>query len=70
MKFLEKKSKEVQMGKMAQIKAGAKTLKDDKRWQVVNSRVVPILDQDYYTGQQLDEFMLAQRYAAAALYQM
>jgi len=35
LKFLEKKSKEVQMGKMAQIKAGAKTLKDDKRWQVV-----------------------------------
>ena len=35
LKFLEKKSKEVQMGKMAQIKAGAKTLKDDKRWLVV-----------------------------------
>ena len=35
LKFLEKKSKEVQMGKMAQIKAGTKTLKDDKRWQVV-----------------------------------
>lgn len=35
LKFLEKKSKEVQMGKMAQIKAGAETLKDDKRWQVV-----------------------------------
>jgi DNA polymerase I-like protein with 3'-5' exonuclease and polymerase domains len=39
-------------------------------WQVDNSRVVPILDQDYYTGPQLDEFMLAQRYAAAALHQM
>lgn len=35
LKFLEKKSKEVQMGKMAQIKAGTKTLKDDKRWQMV-----------------------------------
>ena len=33
--FLEKRSKEVQMGKMAQIKAGTKTLNNDKRWLVV-----------------------------------
>jgi hypothetical protein len=33
--FLQKKSKEVQMGKMAQIKAGSHTIKDDKRWLVV-----------------------------------
>ena len=33
--FLEKRSKEVQMGKMAQIKAGTKTLEDNKRWLVV-----------------------------------
>lgn len=33
--FLEKRSKEVQMGKMAQIKAGTTTLNDDKRWLVV-----------------------------------
>ena len=33
--FLEKRSKEVQMGKMAQIKAGARTLNNDKRWLVV-----------------------------------
>ena len=33
--FLEKRSKEVQMGKMAQIKAGTKTIEDNKRWLVV-----------------------------------
>ena len=33
--FLEKRSKEVQMGKMAQIKAGTTTLNNDKRWLVV-----------------------------------
>jgi hypothetical protein len=33
--FLEKRSKEVQMGKMAQIKAGIKTIEDNKRWLVV-----------------------------------
>jgi hypothetical protein len=33
--FLQKKSKEVQMGKMALIKAGSHTIKDDKRWLVV-----------------------------------
>jgi len=33
--FLQKKSKEVQMGKMALIKAGSRTIKDDKRWLVV-----------------------------------
>ena len=33
--FLEKRSKEVQMGKMAQIKAGTTKLNDDKRWLVV-----------------------------------
>lgn len=35
LKFLEKKSKEVQMGKMAQIKAGTTTIEDNKRWLVV-----------------------------------
>ena len=33
--FLQKRSKEVQMGKMAQIKAGTKTIEDNKRWLVV-----------------------------------
>ena len=33
--FLEKRSKEVQMGKMAQIKAGTTTLNNNKRWLVV-----------------------------------
>ena len=33
--FLEKRSKEVQMGKMAQIKAGTTTIEDNKRWLVV-----------------------------------
>lgn len=33
--FLQKKSKEVQMGKMAQIKANTKTIEDNKRWLVV-----------------------------------
>lgn len=35
LKFLQQRSKEVQMGKMALIKAGSHTLKDDKRWLVV-----------------------------------
>ena len=33
--FLQKRSKEVQMGKMAQIKANTKTIEDNKRWLVV-----------------------------------
>lgn len=35
LKFLQQRSKEVQMGKMALIKAGSHTIKDDKRWLVV-----------------------------------
>jgi hypothetical protein len=33
--FLQKRSKEVQMGKMSQIKANTKTIEDNKRWLVV-----------------------------------